>query len=997
MFCRRLTRLRAVRKLSNRGAQFLNRRYNDSFLNGSNAAYADYMYDQWTKDPESVHSSWQAYFATGGFDTPDPSKAYSPGIRSSGEDGMKVASLHELLNAYQTAGHFVADIDPLGLTKGGRKGFSPATLTLEHWGFSEKDLDTPVPYDTKATSTKVNMFAQLRDENGCVTPRQLIDHCKKTYCGSIGYEYMHIADQEKCDFMRQNIEVAPEVIDNKTKKFILKELATAKLFEDFLNLKYPAQKRFGLDGVESLMISMKALVNESSDLGVDDFVIGMPHRGRLNVLANVVRKPLKQIFHEFSGQALPPEDVGGSGDVKYHLGASHDRLAGRGNDKLVHLSLVANPSHLETCNPVVLGKTRAKMTYKGDLEGDRTMALLLHGDAAFAGQGLVYECMGFADLPDYHTGGTIHIVVNNQIGFTTDPFFARSSPYCTSLTRAFASPILHVNGDDPEAVFKVSNLAAKFRQKFKCDVVIDLVGYRKHGHNEGDEPRFTHPLMYSIIDKLEDSYRVYAKKLIAEGVIDQAYLKGMEADVTSRIADSFEAARQIKTQEANHRQEIGNDWLDSRWEGFKSTKDLGTVIPTGITEEDWAATLGSLQNSPKDFNLHRRLKKAVIDPRIKSLETGEGLDWGAAEMLAFGSLLREGCHVRLSGQDSERGTFSHRHAVLHEQKNMTKEHRPQYRPLEHIEGSQAKFTVCNSPLNEYGVLGFDLGYSIESPHALVLWEAQFGDFANGAQVMFDTYLSAGESKWVRMSGLTCLLPHGYEGGGPEHSSCRIERYLQMVDDNPTVFSEIDSGTQIQVQATNWQVMNLSTPAQVFHALRRQIHRNFRKPLILATPKSLLKLRMCTSKKEEFLGDTRFHRVLEDDGSTLTSNENVQRILLCSGKIYYELFQERERLGLNNVAITRVEQIAPFPFDKIKDEIKRFPNAEIYWVQEEPMNMGCWTYVEPRIRTVLQTVGDVRQSPGYIGRNASAAPATGYSQMHKKQIMQVLEDAFDGIQ
>jgi len=995
-FCRRFPKLRAVRKFNKYGAQFLNRRFNDSFLNGSNAAYVDYMHEQWQADPDSVHSSWRAYFETGGFTTPESiSQSYTPMARGSADDGYKIAMLQELLNAYQSAGHFMADIDPLGLTQGGRKGFEPVTLEYQYWGFNEKDLDIPIKLNPNNRSPKANMLQVLQDENGCVTPRQVIENCKKVYCGSIGYEYMHIVDQEKCDFLREHIEISPEKINTKTKKFILKELATAKLFEDFLNVKYPAQKRFGLDGVESLLIACKAIVNESSDLGVDDFVIGMPHRGRLNVLANVVRKPLKQIFHEFSGQALPPEDVGGSGDVKYHLGASHDRLAGRGNDKLVHLSLVANPSHLETCDPVVLGKTRAKMTYKGDMAGDRTMALLLHGDAAFAGQGVVYECMGMADLPDYHTGGTMHIVVNNQIGFTTDPYFARSSPYCTSLCRAFSSPILHVNADDPEAVFKSSVIASQFRQKFKCDVVVDIMGYRKFGHNEGDEPRFTHPLMYSIIDKTEDVYHKYAKKLVAEGAISQEEINVIENDITARISEAFEASRSsAPTQDSPSN---GSDWLDSRWEGFKSTKDLGTVIPTGITEEDWSATLGCLKNIPSDFNLHRRLKKTSIDPRIKSLETGEGVDWGTAEMLAFGSLLREGCHIRLSGQDSERGTFSHRHAVLHEQKNTSQDSRPQYRPLEHIEGSNANFTVCNSPLNEYGVLGFDLGYSIESPHSLVLWEAQFGDFANGAQVMFDTYLSAGESKWVRMSGLTCLLPHGYEGGGPEHSSARIERYLQMVDDNPTVIPDIDAGTQIQVQATNWQVMNLSTPAQLFHALRRQIHRNFRKPLILATPKSLLKLRVCQSSKDQFLDGTRFHRVLEDDGSSLSSNENVQRLLLCSGKIYYELAGEREKLGLKNVAITRVEQIAPFPFDKIQAEFERFPNAEVYWVQEEPMNMGCWTYVEPRIRTVMNHVGDVRQSPGYIGRNAAASPATGYSQMHKKQIAQVMHDAFEGMQ
>jgi len=881
----------------------------------------------------------------------------------------------------------MADLDPLNLSGAGlnRKGYKPEQLEPEYWGFSKSDLESSIKVQG-GIGPITSVLLKLQDANGCVTVKQVIDYCNETYCGKIGYEYMHISNVEKCNWLRQRIEVDPMQFSANDKKAILKELAWAYLFEAFLNTKYPAQKRFGLDGVETMIVALKAMVNQGADLGIDDYIMGMPHRGRLNVLANVVRKPLSQIFHEFAGASMPEEAAGGSGDVKYHLGASHDRLAGSKNDRLVHLSLVANPSHLETVDPVVLGKTRAKMQYKEDHSGKRTCAVLMHGDAAFAGQGIVYECYGMADLPDYHTGGTLHLVVNNQIGFTTDPYFARSSPYCTSLARAYPNPIFHVNADDPEAVVRVSVLAAAYRQEFHSDVTIDLIGYRKYGHNEGDEPSFTQPMMYDRIRKMASVYEQYCEKLIKEGVIDKAYVKQQEAGVLERLEEAFAEAKGWKFKIS--------DWLDSRWEGFKTTSDLSNVKSTGIAPDEYDVISNALQTLPDGFEVHRRIKK-VLEGRWEQLRTGKGIDWGTAEALAFGSLLREGCHVRLSGQDVERGTFSHRHAVLHEQKNLSVDNRPQYRPLQHIPDSKATFTACNSPLSEYGVLGFDLGYSLESPHALVCWEAQFGDFANGAQCMFDTFIAAGEAKWVRMTGLVCLLPHGFEGAGPEHSSCRIERFLQMCDDDPYDVPEINHATQVQVQNTNWQVMNISTPANYFHALRRQIHRNFRKPLIVASPKWLL--RRPISSKEEFLEGKKFERMIEDSGEALCEPTEVKRLIVCSGKIYYALEEERKRLGIDNVAISRVEQISPFPFDRMIKEFERFPNAEVYWVQEEPMNMGCWTYVEPRMRTCLSHMKDERATPGYVGRSPAAAPATGFKKLHDMQEKAIMRDAFQGIE
>lgn len=883
----------------------------------------------------------------------------------------------------------MAELDPLNLSGKGRglnrKGFKPEQLEPSYWGLTDKDFDTPIKIMGGSRQTQ-GFLEKIQDENGCVTVRQVIDYCEKIYCGKIGYEYMHISATDKCDWLRQEIEVGGYEFSALDKKAILKEIAWAYLFEYFLNTKYPAQKRFGVDGIETMIVALKAMVNQGADLGVDDYIMGMPHRGRLNVLANVVRKPLSQIFHEFAGAAMPEEAAGGSGDVKYHLGASHDRLAGSKNDRLVHLSLVANPSHLETVDPVVLGKTRAKMHYKEDSSGTRTCAVLMHGDAAFAGQGIVYECYGMSELPDYHTGGTLHLVVNNQIGFTTDPYFARSSPYCTSLARAYANPIFHVNADDPEAVVRASTLAAKYRQHFNSDCTIDLIGYRKYGHNEGDEPSFTQPMMYDRIRKMDNVYQQYCDRLIKEGVVDKAFIDEQEAAIIARLEEAFAEA---KTWEFKV-----SDWLDSRWEGFKTSEQLSKVATTGIETEEWDVISNALQSLPDGFNVHRRIKK-VLEGRYQQLNTGSGIDWGTAEALAFGSLLREGCHVRLSGQDVERGTFSHRHAVLHEQKNFSVDHRPQYRPLQHIPDCKATFTVCNSPLSEYGVLGFDLGYSLESPHALVCWEAQFGDFANGAQTMFDTFISSGEAKWVRMTGLVCLLPHGYEAGGPEHSSCRIERYLQMCDDDPYQVPEIDHRLQIQVQNTNWQVMNISTPANYFHALRRQIHRNFRKPLIVAAPKYLL--RKPISSKEDFMVGTKFERMIEDTGEVLCDPTEVKRLIVCSGKIYYALADERARLGIDNVAISRVEQISPFPFDRMIKEFERFPNAEVYWVQEEPMNMGCWTYVEPRMRTCLSHLKDDRAAAGYVGRSPAAAPATGFKKLHEMQEAAIMKDAFAGIQ
>ncbi|KAG0477476.1 hypothetical protein HPP92_014317 [Vanilla planifolia] len=803
---------------------------------------------------------------------------------------------------------------------------------------------------------------------------------------------MHIPDRDKCNWLRERIEtLKPRGYSQQRREVILDRLIWSSQFENFLAKKWPAQKRFGLEGAETLIPGMKEMFDRSADLGVESIVIGMPHRGRLNVLGNVVRKPLRHIFSEFDKKKHKDEDglYTGTGDVKYHLGTSYDRPTRGG--KRIHLSLVANPSHLEAVDPVVVGKTRAKQYYSNDANRIHNMGVLIHGDGSFAGQGVVYETLHLSGLPNYTTGGTIHIVVNNQVAFTTDPRAGRSSQYCTDVAKALNAPIFHVNGDDVEAVVYVSELAAEWRQTFHSDVVVDIVCYRRHGHNEGDEPSYTQPKMYQVIRNHPSALEIYQKKLVESGTFSVEDIEKINNKVETILNEEFNNSKEYTP--------IKRDWLSAYWAGFKSPEQISRIRNTGVKPEILKRVGEAITSIPDNFKPHKGVKR-VFDQRAQMIRTGEGIDWAVGEALAFATLIVEGNHVRLSGQDVERGTFSHRHAVIHDQETGEK-----YCPLDHLIMNQndEMFTVSNSSLSEFAVLGFEMGYSMENPNSLVLWEAQFGDFANGAQVIFDQFLSSGESKWLRQIGLVLLLPHGYDGQGPEHSSARLERFLQMSDDNPYVIPEMDPTLRKQIQESNWQVVNVTTPANYFHVLRRQLHRDFRKPLIVMSPKSLLRHKDCKSNLSEFddvaghpgfdKQGTRFKRLIKDQNDHRAVEEGINRLVLCSGKVYYELDEERKEKGRNDVAICRVEQLCPFPYDLAQRELKRYPNAEIVWCQEEPMNMGAYHYIVPRLGTAMKSVGrgtldDIK----YVGRAPSAATATGFWSVHEKEQKELVEKA-----
>jgi 2-oxoglutarate dehydrogenase E1 component len=733
-------------------------------------------------------------------------------------------------------------------------------------------------------------------------------------------------------------------------------------------VKFTGTKRFGLDGGESMIPALEQIIKRGGALGVRDIVIGMPHRGRLNVLAQVMGKPHRAIFHEFKGGSSTPNEIEGSGDVKYHLGTSSDREF---DDNKVHLSLTANPSHLEIVDPVVLGKVRAKQDQLGATPEDRTMVmpLLIHGDASFAGQGVVAECFGLSGLRGHRTGGSVHFIVNNQIGFTTSPRYSRSSPYPSDVAKMIEAPIFHVNGDDPEAVVFAAKVATEFRQKFQKPVVIDMFCYRRHGHNEGDEPSFTQPLMYKAIAKHPGTLEIYGKKLVAEGVVTGGEVEKMKADWRSRLDAELEAAQSYHANKA--------DWLDGRWAGFKTAGDTDDPRrgKTGVEIATLKETGQKITTLAPDFHLHRTLNR-FLDNRRKSIEAGTNIDWATGEALAICSLLLDGHRVRLSGQDSERGTFSQRHSVLIDQ-----ETEQRYTPFNHLRDGQARFEVINSMLSEEAVLGFEYGYSLAEPNALTMWEAQFGDFANGAQVAFDQFISSGERKWLRMSGLVCLLPHGYEGQGPEHSSARLERFLQMCAED------------------NMQVANCTTPANYFHILRRQLKREFRKPLILMTPKSLLRHKRAVSRLDEMGPNTSFHRILWDDAQAmpdekikLVPDAKIRRVVLCSGKVFYDLYEEREKRGIDDIYLLRIEQLYPFPTKALMTELTRFKQAEIVWCQEEPRNMGAWVFVDIFLEWVLNQIGAKQRRARYAGRPASASTAVGQMSLHLAQLKNFLEQA-----
>lgn len=849
-------------------------------------------------------------------------------VRRAADDSIRAMML---IRTYRVRGHLAADLDPLHLTRRD----VPADLTPEYHGFGPGDLDRPI-----------YIAGTLGFETATV--RQIVAVLQANYCGHVGLEYMHINDVNERRFLQARMEGKDKEIHftPEGKQAILAKVIQAEQWEKFLAKKYVGTKRFGLDGGESAVPALEAVIKYAGLAGVEEIDIGMAHRGRLNVLSNVMGKPSRAIFSEFAGGATNPADVGGSGDVKYHLGTSSDREF---EGIRVHLSLLPNPSHLEAVDPVVLGKTRAVQTIKGDKQGDKVLPMLLHGDAAFAGQGVVWECLSFSGLPGYGTGGTIHFIINNQIGFTTSPQFGRSSPYPSDVAKGVQAPILHVNGDDPEAVTFCCKLATEFRQTFNRDVVIDMWCYRRFGHNEGDEPSFTQPQMYAEIRKHAPISELYGKRLIEEGVVDQAWIEKATADYVAHLEEEFGAATSYLPNKA--------DWFEGRWAGLGRPGEpvLGRRnTQTAITDEEFHYLGKVLTTVPEGFHIHRTLQR-ILDAKKQMIESGEGFDWATAEALAFASLIAEGQSVRLSGQDSGRGTFSQRHAVWVDQQTGEK-----YIPLCHVDGG--RFEVRDSPLSEFAVLGFEYGYSLADPRCLVLWEAQFGDFANGAQSIIDQFVAAGEAKWLRASGLVMLLPHGFEGQGPEHSSARPERYLQLCADD------------------NLQVANCTTPANYFHILRRQMRRGFRKPLVLMTPKSLLRHKLAVSTAADFTGDSHFRRILSD--LSAPAEGETRRLVLCSGKLGYELMEARDEAGDLGVEILRIEQLYPFPSEPLVKRLKAMPRLQdLVWAQEEPKNNGGWTFVEDLLEQCLADAGFKGMRPQYAGRDASASPATGLAKRH----------------
>ncbi|MBI1360134.1 MAG: 2-oxoglutarate dehydrogenase E1 component [Alphaproteobacteria bacterium] len=974
-----------------------------AFLYGGNAAWIEQLYAQYLDNPSSVDESWRTFFtqvadnadsarkAARGPDWKNPAwpkpangelvsaldgnwgavegalKTKIEARTATSGAGASTEEVHQqvqdsikalmMIRAYRIRGHLAANLDPLGLESGreAQPELDPAT-----YGFGAADMDRRI-------------FIDYVLGLEYATPRQMVEILQRTYCGTFAVEFMHISNPEEKSWLQSRIEGEDKEISftPEGKRAILQKLAEGEAFERFLHKRYPGTKRFGLDGGEALVPAMEQIIKRGGALGVDDIVIGMPHRGRLNVLAAVMGKAYYKIFFEFGGGNTQGAGEFGSGDVKYHLGASSDRTF---DNHTVHLSLTANPSHLEAVDPVVLGKARAKQSF--DLQEDRratrakVLPLLLHGDAAFAGQGVVSECFALSGLSGYRTGGAIHFIVNNQIGFTTSPSFSRSSPYPSDVALQVQAPIFHVNGDDPEAVVHAAKVAIEYRQKFCKDVVIDMFCYRRYGHNEGDDPTMTQPIMYARIKQQPTTRELYSKRLVEEGVIDDAGVEKMLADLEAFLDAEFEKGKTYKAQ--------GADWLDGKWSGLGLPMDDEQRGLTGVPVAKLQDLGKKITEVPEGFNIHKTVARTIANRR-QMAETGQGVDWGMAEHLAFATLVDEGFPVRLSGQDSGRGTFTQRHSHLIDQ--VTEE---RYTPLNNISEEQANYEVIDSLLSEYAVLGYEYGYSLTAPNTLVAWEAQFGDFANGAQIMFDQFISAGERKWLRMSGLVCLLPHGYEGQGPEHSSARLERFLQMCAQD------------------NMQVANCSTPANYFHILRRQIHRDFRKPLIIMTPKSLLRHKRAISTLEEMGQGSTFHRVLWDDAEMegrggevkLKPDDKIRRVILCSGKVYYDLFEEREKRKADDIYILRIEQLYPFPVASVLKELGRFPQAETVWCQEEPKNMGAWTFVEPQIEKTLERLDTVHKRPRYAGRPASASTAAGTMALHNKELAAFLETAFE---
>ena len=965
-----------------------------SFLHGTNSAFIEQMYEKYLHNPLSVPTDWQTFFSgisdqptnemkdaswseyrdiksnngdlVSAIDGnwPDEVRSFENELKSSNainthEGSSKNATLDSIraimmIRAYRIRGHLKANLDPLGLIE----KIEHAELQPETYGFKAEDMERQIFLDNVLGLE----FATLKE---------ILEILNRTYCSTVGIEFMHISDPEEKSWLQQRIEGKDKEITftDLGKEFILKKLIEAEGFEKYLHKKFVGTKRFGLDGAETVIPAMEQIIKKGGQLGVTEIVIGMPHRGRLGVLATVMGKAYREIFHEFAGGSVMPEDVAGSGDVKYHLGTSSDRVF---DDNKVHISLTANPSHLEAVDPVVLGRTRAKQAHLRTDEGktrqesfDAVMPILLHGDAAFAGQGIVAECFALSGLRGHKTGGTIHIIVNNQIGFTTSPSFARSSPYPSDVAKFINAPILHVNGDDCEAVIYAARVATEFRQKFNKDVVIDVFCYRRFGHNEGDDPTFTQPLMYKKIKSHKSVADTYASKIINEKLFDEIKVSSMKSDFVQFLDSEFEAAKSFKPNKA--------DWLDGFWANMKSSRGSKRKILTSISKDSFIDIGNKISSYPENLNIHKTLAR-IIGNRKKMISSGEDIDWSTAEALAFGSLLKDGFPVRLVGQDSIRGTFSQRHSALVDQ-----ETEERYIPLNNISDNQAMYEGIDSFLSEAAILGYEYGYSLDYPGSLVLWEAQFGDFANGAQVQIDQFIAPGEAKWLRMSGLVLLLPHGYEGQGPEHSSARIERYLQLCAEE------------------NMIVANCTTPANYFHILRRQLLRDFRKPLIMFTPKSLLRHKQCTSKMKDFTDDV-FHRVLLDDGETkqkekfLVEDDKIKKVILCSGKVYYDLLSERDSNKKLDIYIIRLEQLYPFPAKALTPIISRFKNADFIWCQEEPKNMGPWNTMERYIDWCLTKAKCEKNKVKYVGRSPAASTATGLMSKHQKQQKMLIDSA-----
>ncbi len=931
---------------------------NLTFLNAGNATYIAEMYERYLENPDAVDGHWQACFAglgdngastvclpgpswapartrvIGEFDEAAAASVAATPEQVSNED-VRRATLDSLraimlIRAYRIRGHLKARLDPLDL----HKQEPHPELDPAHYGFGPDDWHRPIFIDNVLGLEYATLV-------------EIMEVLEKTYCGSIGVEFMHMQDPDQKLWIQKRI----EQIHNQTdftilgKKTILERLTAAECFEKFLAIKYVGTKRFGLDGSESVIPALEQILKRGSQLGLEEVVVGMAHRGRLNVLCNFMDKPFRAIISEFLGNPANPEDAGGTGDVKYHMGVSADREF---DGRMVHLTLNANPSHLEVVNPVVVGRVRAKQVQRNDTDHKKVLGVLMHGDAAFAGQGMVAEVFDFSGLRGYRTGGTIHVIINNQIGFTTSPAYSRSGPYSTDVAKMAMAPIFHVNADDVEAVVHVARIATEFRQEFGVDVVMDIIGYRRFGHNEGDEPMFTQPAMYRKIAGQHSSRQIYARRLEEEGIVESGGGEALVAAHNDYLNTEFEAGVSYKPNKA--------DWLDGKWSDFRAAHGDVRRGETSVDIETLHRVGTTLHRVPDGFRVNSKLER-VLRQKERMFETGSGIDWATAEALAFGTLLTEGSPVRLSGQDSGRGTFSQRHSVWVDQNTEER-----FAPLNHVAEGQAYYEVIDSPLSEASVLGFEYGYSQAEPHALILWEAQFGDFANGAQVIVDQFISSGEHKWLRMSGLVMLLPHGYEGQGPEHSSARLERYLQLCGDD------------------NMQVVNCSAPASYFHVLRRQLRRDFRKPLVIMTPKSLLRHRLCASSLADFGPGTSFHRVLYDN-ERLCDDKDVRRVVLCSGKVYYDLFEERAKRGITDIFFLRLEQLYPFPRAALMEELARFPQADVMWCQEEPWNMGAWTFIDRRLEDVLIELDGACTRPVYIGRPEAASPATGNMKRH----------------